>query len=105
MHNKFPTKPAPETKRKRTLFEVIKNKIIEKPATKEEIEQLKLNKERAGLKADIATLKRKAKAAKPNPLSLFVADKQTNRADGDDLRKAVGTNNKNKYKDLIGDRD
>ena len=92
-----------EEKKKRTLYEIIKDKIKEKPATPEEIEQLKLDKERAGLKADIATLKRKAKAAKPNPLSLFVADKQNDNGDG--LRKAAGTNDKSKYKDLIGDRD
>ena len=115
MNNEFPTKPVKETKHKRTLFEVIKNRIIEKPATLEEIEQLKLNAVRARLKADIAKSKAVAKQSKPNPLSLFIAPaskepqhkkrhtkRETDQAEDLDLRKAVGTNDKSKYKDLTG---
>ena len=71
MNKDFPNKPAPETKRKRTLFEIIIDRIKEKPATKEELDQLRLNYERAKLKTGIAKEKREAKANKPNILSLF----------------------------------
>ena len=54
---------------RRTIFQYLKEKLGEKPATKEEIEQLKLNHERAKLKADIAEQKQKAK--KGNALAIL----------------------------------
>lgn len=56
-------------KKKRTVFEYLKERFGEKPATREEIEQLKLNHERAKLKAEIAEQKQKAK--KGNTLAIL----------------------------------
>ena len=60
---------------KKTIFQVLKEKLGEKPATRQEIEQLKLDLERANLKASIAVAKRKAKGTRPNLSSKLVPEK------------------------------
>ena len=61
---------------KKTIFQYLKDKIKEKPATREEIEQLKLDWERARLKAGIAEQKGKAKRTKPGLASLLESPKK-----------------------------
>ena len=61
---------------KKTIFQVLKEKLGEKPATREEIKQLKLDLQRAQIKASIAEAKRKAKGNRPNLASKLVPQKQ-----------------------------
>ena len=65
------TKTKPEQKReKRTILQVILERLKEKPATEEEIKQLKLEAEKYKLKADIAKSKAEIKKSKGNNFSL-----------------------------------
>lgn len=52
-------------KKKRSIGGIIWNKIKEKPATQDEIEQLKLDHERAELKAGIRIFKNEGKKTRP----------------------------------------
>lgn len=96
-------------KQKRSLLEIILNKIKTKPATWDEIQQLKLDKTRAELKRDIAKAKYEAKnpggvSRKGNVKNKKVESvfgSQRGSVDGG-LSKMIGKNDKTKYKDLIG---
>lgn len=101
-------------KRKRTLYEVLREKFKEKPATYEEIHQLKLDAIRARLQADIAKSKAKKreykKARIDSILSMVTAKssetkkkkKSNNKQDDtDDLRELLGNNDSKKFNGLI----
>ena len=75
-------------KKKRTLFEVLRAKFVEKPATPEEIRQLKLNAERAELQAKIAEAK-KRKGSKLKTLFSTLAE-PTKAPDDDKLKGLTG---------------
>ena len=74
------------TAKKRTLFEVLRSKFAEKPATAEEINQLKLNAERAELQAKIAEAK-KRKGSKLK--TLFSTLAEPTKAPDDDRFKGL----------------
>ena len=59
MTEDYPDEPVPQKRRKRSLYEIIKEKRQGKPATQEEIEQLKLEVQKAQLKQQIAQAKSK----------------------------------------------
>ena len=58
----YPTKPVPSSSRKPSVLSRIKDRFKEKPATKEEVEQLGLNAKREVYKTQIV----KAKKARPS---------------------------------------
>ena len=65
---KLPTKPASVKKERRSLYSILKERFSEKPATFQEIEQLKLNAMRAELKARISKAKASGKQARADKL-------------------------------------
>ena len=97
----------PIKKQKKSLLDIIKDKLKKKPITFEEIERLKNERTVAYLKRDIA----KAKYEQKNP---GVKQRQSKssyknneiekefRSSHKDFRNMSGSNDKNKYKDLIG---
>ena len=96
----------PIKKRKRSLLEIILEKVKSKPATFEEIQQLKLDKQRAELKRDIA----KANYDRKNPGGKRKEPKSSSKSNTiekefkskpQDFRDMIGKNDKNKYKGLI----
>jgi len=111
-------KQAIQKTRKKSILEIIiqKYKDRHKPATWDEVQQLKLERLKATLKRDIAKANSEAKTYKggffggnKNKTSHSKEPKTKTKifssgpveADGG-LRKMIGTNDKNKYKDLIG---
>lgn len=117
------TKPVELKKQKRTLYEVIqdyrKRKKEEHKATWDEIQQLKLEAIKERLKKDIAVSKSKQREMKRermnsilNMVSIKPAENQpkkkpraskTEQTDSsDELRALLGSNEKTKYKDLLG---
>ena len=63
----YPTKPVPSTSRKPSVLSKIRDKFKEKPATKEQVAQLKLDAEREVYK----TRKAVAKKARPSRFDFF----------------------------------
>ena len=99
-------KKEPIVKRqKKSILDLIIQKIKPKPVTFDEIQQLKLEKQRAELKRDIAKAKYETKnpggKSKNKKIVSVFGGSHKGPADGG-LSKMVGSNDKNKYKDLIG---
>ena len=97
----------PEKKKKRSLLSIVLQKIKKKPATWDEIQQLKLEKQKAVLKRDIsvANYQRKNPGGKPKQSKISSKNNEIEkefRSSSSDFRDMSGTNNKNKYKGLIG---
>ena len=97
----------PIKKQKKSLLDIIINKLRKKPVTWNEIEHLKLEKQKAVLKKDIAV----ANYIRKNPGGKTRQSKQSNKnneiekefnSSHKDFRNMSGSNDKNKYKDLIG---
>ena len=95
--------------KKRSILDIILEKIKKKPATWEEIQQLKLEKQRAVLKKDIAVANhiRKNPGGKQKSKKMFsTTNKDIDNAfnsSARDFSSMVGSNgSKNKYKDLTG---
>ena len=95
----------PVKKTKRSLLDIVLEKIKKKPATWEEIQQLKLERQKAILKRDIAV----ANHVRRNPggkkkqtkTSLKLFEGNNSKSSPQDFRDMIGKNNKNKYKGLI----
>ena len=97
----------PSKKQKKSLFDIIRNKLKKTPATWEEIQQLRLEKEKAVLKKDIAkaNYERKHPEGKQRQSKTNTKNKQIEesfRSSPKDFKLMSGNNNKDKYKDLIG---
>ena len=94
-------------KKKRSLLDIVLEKIKKKPATWDEIQQLKLERQKAILKRDIALANyhRKNPGEKRNKSRVFsTTNKNIERefnSTAKDFRDMSGSNNKNKYKALI----
>ena len=67
--------------KKRTLYEILKEKLGKKPATREEIEQLKLEAEKESLKAEIAKCKKIQKESKSRWNKKLFTDGESKNAD------------------------
>lgn len=86
--------------KKRTLFEVMRDKMKKKPVSNEELNELKRESQKERLKADIA----KAKYQQKNP-----GGQQKRKggkifhdeASNDRVSKAFGNNDESKYKGLL----
>lgn len=96
----------PIKKQKRRLLDIVLDKIKKKPATWDEIQQLKLERLKAIYKRDIAVANyhRRNPGGKPKQSKTFKnssIEKEFS-SSAKDLRDMSGNNNKNKYKDLIG---
>ena len=94
-------------KKKRSLLDIVLQKIKKKPATWDEIQQLKLERTKAILKRDIseANYRRKNPGGKQKKSKTFST---TNRdierefnSTAKDFKDMSGSNNKDKYKGLI----
>lgn len=97
----------PVKKQKKSLLDIVLQKIKKKPVTFEQIERLKNERTVAYLKRDIA----KANYERKNPGGKQKQSKSSSKSNAiekefrsspRDFRDMSGTNNKNKYKDLIG---
>ena len=97
----------PEKKKKRNLLGIILQKIKKKPTTWDEIQQLKLEKQKAVLKRDISVANYQRKNPGEKPKQTKSSNKNSEiekefRSSPKDFRNMSGSNDKNKYKDLIG---
>ena len=97
----------PVKKQKRRLIDIILNKIKKKPVTFEQIERLKNERIVAYLKRDIAKAKYEQRnpGGKPRPSKSSSKNNEIEkefRSSPRDFRNMSGSNDKNKYKDLIG---
>ena len=95
------------TKKKRSLLDLVLQKIKKKPVTFEEIERLKNERTVAYLKRDIAKAKYEQRnpGGKPRPSKSYSKNNEIEkefRSSPRDFRSMSGSNDKNKYKDLIG---
>lgn len=93
-------------RKKRSLLDIVINKLKKKPITYEEIERLQKERTVAYLKRDIAKAKWQRKnpggksGSKKRSLKLFDDDKAIYRT-AKDFDRMTGGNNKDKYKGLI----
>jgi len=97
----------PVKKQKKSLFDILINKLKKKPITSEQIEKLKNERTVAYLKRDIAKAKYEQRnpGGKQRPTKLSYKNNEIEkefRSSPKDFRNMSGSNNKNKYKDLIG---
>ena len=97
----------PVKKQKRRLIDIVLNKLKKKPITFEQIEKLKNERTVAYLKRDIAkaNYERKNPGGKPRPSKSSSKNNEIEkefRSSPRDFRSMSGSNDKNKYKDLIG---
>ena len=97
----------PIKRQKKSLLEIIINKIKKKPVTFEQIERLKNERTVAYLKRDIAKANYdrknpggKQKQPKPNTKNKEI--EESFKSSPKDFRNMSGSNDKNKYKGLIG---
>lgn len=99
---------VPIKKRKRSLLEIILEKVKKKPITFEQIEKLKNERTVAYLKRDIAVAnyERKNPGGKrkqsKSPKSNSIEKEFGPSSKAKDFRDMIGKNDKNKYKDLTG---
>lgn len=99
-------------RKKRSIGGIIWNKIKEKPATQNEIDQLKLDHERAELKAGIRTFKNVAKKTRPGfftttPTKEYKPRKKKSKKrkrHDDDPDIDIDDTEKHRYDALIGKR-
>lgn len=117
----YPEGPAPQIRKKKSLFDIVKEHVQSKPATQKDIDQLKLDREKAILKKDIAKANAERKNLKGSALNtLFGSNEKPTRtrktkkqkkqratrrsqsSDDGGLSKMIGNNNSNKYKGLTG---
>ena len=101
-----PEEKIVEPKRqKKSLLDIVLNKLKKKPATWDEIQQLKLERQKAILKRDIseANYRRKNPSGKKKKekLDLKLFEGNNSKSSPQDFRNMVGSNDKNKYKGLI----
>ena len=96
-------------KKKRSIGGIIWNKIKEKPATQEEIDQLKLDHERAKIKAGIRTFKNVGKKTRPglftNPVKEHKSRKKKSKKrkhHDDEPDIDIDDTEKHRYDALIG---
>ncbi len=93
-------------KKKKSILDIILNKIKKKPATWDEIQQLKLERLKAIYKRDIAVANyhRKNPGGKPKQSKSSLKNKDIEKefsSTAKDFKDMSGTNNKDKYKGLI----
>lgn len=96
-------------KKKRSLLDIIREKLKKKPITFEQIEKLKNERTVAYLKRDIAKANYdrrnpggKPRQSKSNYKNTSIEKEFGSSSSPRDFKKMSGTNDKNKYKDLIG---
>ena len=87
--------PVPEKRRKRSILEILIEKYREKPATHDEIMQLKLNAQRAELKARIATAKNRT----PNRLQKVLSNLSALNSESSKPRRSPRKKNRPTYDD------
>ena len=93
-------------KKKRSLLDIVLQKIKKKPATWDEIQQLKLERTKAILKRDIseANYRRKNPGGKQKKKVFSSTNRDVEKefnSTAKDFRDMSGSNNKDKYKGLI----
>ena len=93
-------------KQKKSLLDIVLNKLKKKPATWDEIQQLRLERLKAIYKRDIAVANyhRKNPGGKPRQSKSISKNRDIEKefsSSAKDFRTMSGTNNKNKYKGLI----
>ena len=89
-------------KQKKSLLSILIVKLKKKPATWEEIQQLKLEKIRAELKRDISVANYRAKNPGGKPKQSSIQFKSTERETSSMKGFDLGNNNPKRYKDLTG---
>lgn len=97
---------VPIKKQKKSILDIILQKIKKKPATWDEIQQLKLERLKAIYKRDIAVANyhRKNPGGKPKQSKSYTKNRDIEKefnSSAKDFKSMSGSNDKNKYKGLI----